>query len=225
MEVHQFTALNDNYCWLLHDPTTGSTAVVDTPEVAPVEEALRRKGWRLTHILNTHHHWDHTGGNEELKARHGCVVIGPRNERKPIPGLDVGVGEEDEVRIGRFAAKVHETPGHTAGHVVYHFESEGKVFVGDTLFAMGCGRLFEGDAATMWNSVRKIMAMPGDTEVYCAHEYTQANAKFALSVRRTPGTCFVVGCSRRQTYHHRSADPARARTLPNPTSTRVGERT
>lgn len=182
MEVYQFPALNDNYCYLLHDPTTGDTAVVDTPEVAPIEEALALKGWKLTHILNTHHHWDHTGGNEELKKRHGCKVVGPKNERDRIPGIDVAVGENDVVKVGAFAARVFDTPGHTSGHVVYHFESERKVFVGDTLFAMGCGRLFEGDAPTMWNSVRKIMTMPGDTEIFCAHEYTQANAKFALSV-------------------------------------------
>jgi hydroxyacylglutathione hydrolase len=151
--------------------------------VEPIERALALKGWRLTHILNTHHHWDHTGGNVELKRRNpGCIVIGPKMERDRIPGIDVAVGENDEVAVGGFIARVYDTPGHTAGHVVYHFESERKVFVGDTLFAMGCGRLFEGDAPTMWNSVQKIMAMPSDTAVYCGHEYTQSNARFALSV-------------------------------------------
>ena len=118
MEVYQFPALNDNYCFLLHDASTGDTAVVDTPEVAPIEEALALKGWKLTHILNTHHHHDHTGGNDELKRRHGCVVVGPKNESARIPGIDVAVGEHDEVKIGGFAAKVYDTPGHTAGHVV-----------------------------------------------------------------------------------------------------------
>lgn len=183
MEVHQFPCLNDNYSFLLHDPATGATAVVDTPEVAPIEAALKEKGWKLTHVINTHHHWDHTGGNEELKRRHGCVVVGPKREVKgSIPGVDISVTEGDVVTLGNIRAVVMETPGHTAGHVVYHFPEERKVFVGDTLFAMGCGRLFEGDAATMWNSIQKIMALPKETEVYCAHEYTLTNARFAATV-------------------------------------------
>ena len=183
MEVYQFPCLQDNYSFLLHDPSTGATAVVDTPEVAPIEAALKEKGWKLTHILNTHHHWDHTGGNAELKARHGCEVIGPRGETKgEIPGADRAVGEGDEVSVGNIVAKVLDTPGHTAGHIVYHFPTERKVFVGDTLFAMGCGRLFEGTASQMWTSVQKITSMPPETSVYCAHEYTLSNAKFAVSV-------------------------------------------
>ena len=146
MEVHQFPCLNDNYSFLLHDPNSGATAVVDTPEVAPIEAALAERGWTLTHILNTHHHWDHTGGNEELKKRHpGVRVIGPARETKgAIPGLDRAVVEGDVVELGAIEARVLDTPGHTAGHVCYHFPSERKIFVGDTLFAMGCGRLFEG---------------------------------------------------------------------------------
>ena len=185
MQVHQFPCLSDNYAFLLHDPATGATAVVDTPEVAPIEAALRETGWKLTHILNTHWHADHTGGNTELKARHGCVVVGPRGERKgadAIPGMDVSVGQDDIVNIGSIEAKVLDVPGHTAGHVAYHFADNSVVFVGDTLFAMGCGRLFEGDAATMWRSIQKIMALPRDTAVYCAHEYTLANARFAVTV-------------------------------------------
>ena len=183
MEVYQFPCLQDNYSFLLHDPSTGATAVVDTPEVAPIEAALKEKGWKLTHILNTHHHWDHTGGNAELKARHGCEVIGPSGERKgEIPGMDRAVCEGDEVAVGNVVVRVLDTPGHTAGHVVYHFPTEKKVFVGDTMFAMGCGRLFEGTADQMWSSIQKITAMPPDTEVFCAHEYTLSNAKFAVSV-------------------------------------------
>ena len=185
MQVHQFPCLSDNYAFLLHDPATGATAVVDTPEVAPIEAALRETGWKLTHILNTHWHADHTGGNAELKARHGCVVVGPRGERKgadAIPGMDVSVGQDDIVNIGSIEAKVLNVPGHTAGHVAYHFADNSVVFVGDTLFVMGCGRLFEGDAATMWRSIQKIMALPRDTAVYCAHEYTLANARFAVTV-------------------------------------------
>ena len=183
--MHQFPCLSDNYAFLLHDPATGATAVVDTPEVAPIEAALRENGWKLTHILNTHWHGDHTGGNAELKRKYGCVVVGPGGERKgkeAIPGIDISVGQDDIVELGSIRAKVLEVPGHTAGHVAYFFSEEKKVFVGDTLFAMGCGRLFEGDAATMWNSIQKIMALPKETSVYCAHEYTLANARFAVTV-------------------------------------------
>ena len=185
MQVHQFPCLSDNYAFLLHDPATGATAVVDTPEVAPIEAALRETGWKLTHILNTHWHADHTGGNAELKVRHGCVVVGPRGERKgadAIPGVDVSVGQDDVVKLGSIEAKVLDVPGHTAGHVAYYFAGDAKAFVGDTLFAMGCGRLFEGDAATMWRSIQKIIALPETTAVYCAHEYTLANARFAVTV-------------------------------------------
>jgi hydroxyacylglutathione hydrolase len=189
MQVHQFPCLTDNYSFLLHDTTTGATAVVDTPEVAPIEKALLERGWKLTHILNTHWHADHTGGKEELKKKHaGCVVIGPRGERRgyaAIPGMDISVGQDDTVTLGSIVATVIDVPGHTAGHVAYHFPSEQKIFVGDTLFAMGCGRLFEGKPATMWRSISKIIALPSETAVYCAHEYTLANAKFAISVDPT----------------------------------------
>jgi hydroxyacylglutathione hydrolase len=185
MEVHQFPCLSDNYAFLLHDPSTGCTAVVDTPEVAPIEAALREKGWKLTHILNTHWHGDHTGGNVELKRVHACEIVGPARERKgadAIPGMDRAVSEDDVVKIGNIEARVIDVPGHTLGHVAYHFPAERKVFVGDALFALGCGRMFEGKATQMWNSVSKLMALPRETEVYCAHEYTLANAKFAMSV-------------------------------------------
>ena len=188
MEVHQFPCRSDNYSFMLHDPATGTTAVVDTPEVAPIEKALKETGWKLTHILNTHWHGDHTGGNEELKKKHGCVVIGPRSEKKgesAIPGMDRAVGQNDVVEIGGIKCTVLDVPGHTAGHVAYHFGGEEKIFVGDTLFAMGCGRLFEGDAKTMWRSISKIIARPKSTQVYCAHEYTLANGRFAVTVDPT----------------------------------------
>ncbi|HAK62779.1 MAG: hydroxyacylglutathione hydrolase [Pseudomonadota bacterium] len=182
LQIHQFPCLQDNYSWLVHEPEAQLTAVIDTPEVAPILRALEETGWRLTHILNTHWHPDHAGGNEELKARTGCEVIGPRGEAKRIPALDRAVGEGDEVKFGAAAAKVFDVPGHTAGHIAYWFAGEKVAFVGDTLFALGCGRLFEGTAQQMWTSLKKLMALPPETKVYCAHEYTQSNARFALSV-------------------------------------------
>lgn len=182
LEIHQFEALSDNYGYLVHDPETGATAAIDTPEVAAVEKALAAKGWTLTHILNTHHHADHAGGNDALKAKYGCTIIGPRDEAKLIPGIDRAVGQDDIVELGKASARVIDVPGHTRGHIAYSFADDGVVFVGDTLFALGCGRLFEGTPAQMWTSLGKLMALPDDTIVYCAHEYTQANARFALSV-------------------------------------------
>jgi len=180
--VHQFPCLNDNYGFLLHSEETGETAAIDTPEVAPILRELDRKGWRLTHILNTHHHFDHAGGNLELKEKTDCTVIGPRDEASKIPGLDRAVGDGDEVMFGGEVARVLGVPGHTAGHIAYHFPEQNLAFVGDTLFALGCGRLFEGTPAQMWTSLQRLMALPDETVVYCAHEYTQANARFALSV-------------------------------------------
>ncbi len=182
LEVHQFPCLSDNYGFLIHEPSTGATATIDTPEVDPINAALGEKGWTLTHILNTHHHFDHAGGNEGLKERWGCTVVGAGNDAKRIPGIDVKVHDGDAYQFGNTKAAVLEVPGHTVGHIAYYFEDEGKAFVGDTLFALGCGRLFEGTPQQMWASLQKLLALPDDTTVYCAHEYTQANAAFALSV-------------------------------------------
>ncbi|HEY4344361.1 MAG TPA: hydroxyacylglutathione hydrolase [Parvibaculum sp.] len=182
LEIHQFEALKDNYGYLVHEPSSGATAAIDTPEVAPILKALDRKGWKLTHILNTHHHFDHAGGNAELKEKTGCVIVGPKGEKDLIPGIDRAVGEGDIVELGTARARVIDVPGHTRGHIAYHFGNDHVVFVGDTLFALGCGRLFEGTAQQMWTSLGKLMALPDDTTVYCAHEYTQSNARFALSV-------------------------------------------
>lgn len=182
LQIYQFPALKDNYGYLVHDSATGATAAIDTPEVAAILNALDTTGWRLTHILNTHHHFDHAGGNAELKAKTGCTIIGPKGEKDLIPGIDRAVGEGDIVEVGSARARVIEVPGHTRGHVAYHFADDHVVFVGDTLFALGCGRLFEGTAAQMWTSLGKLMALPDDTTVYCAHEYTQSNARFALTV-------------------------------------------
>jgi hydroxyacylglutathione hydrolase len=182
LEIHQFPCLNDNYGYLVHEPSSGATAAIDTPEVKPILAALAEKGWTLTHILNTHHHFDHAGGNAELKAKTGCTVIGPKGEKDLIPGIDRAVGEGDIVELGAARARVIDVPGHTRGHIAYSFDKEHLAFVGDTLFALGCGRLFEGTAEQMWTSLGKLMELPDDTVVYCAHEYTQANARFALSV-------------------------------------------
>lgn len=182
LQVHQFPCLSDNYGFLAHDPATGATAVIDTPEVEPINAALAEKGWTLTHIWNTHHHFDHAGGNEALKAKWQATVVGAGHDAERIPGIDLRVQEGDSVNLGELQATVIEVPGHTSGHIAYYFPDDGVAFVGDTLFALGCGRLFEGTPAQMWQSLSKLMALPDDTVVYCAHEYTQANARFAVTV-------------------------------------------
>jgi hydroxyacylglutathione hydrolase len=167
---------------LVHDPETGATATIDTPEVAPINQALAAKGWRLTHILNTHHHFDHAGGNEELKAQWNCQVVGAAIDAERIPGIDVALADGDTLTLGSKQARIIEVPGHTSGHVAYYFAADEVAFVGDTLFALGCGRLFEGTPEQMSESLGKIMALPDATTVYCAHEYTEANAAFAVTM-------------------------------------------
>jgi hydroxyacylglutathione hydrolase len=187
LAIHMFPCLADNYGYLLHDAESGSTAAVDTPDAAEIVAQLDAKGWRLTHILNTHHHADHAGGNLELKRLTGCTIVGPRADEARIPGIDIAVGEGDVVELGAHRASVFDTPGHTRGHIVYYFAASGAAFVGDTLFAMGCGRLFEGTPRQMWSSLQKILQWPDDTRLYCAHEYTQSNARFALTVEPQNG--------------------------------------
>lgn len=182
LEVHQFPTRADNYGVLIHDPATEATAAIDAPDAEELLAALHDKGWVLTHILVTHHHRDHTAGVEAVKSKTGCTVIGPASEAGSIPGLDIEVKEGDTVEVGTPKARVIETPGHTRGHVSYFFPEDGLAFVGDTLFSVGCGRLFEGDAKTMWSSLDKLAKLPPDTKVYCGHEYTQANCRFALTV-------------------------------------------
>lgn len=181
-QIHLFRCLKDNFGVLVHDPQTGATAAIDAPEAGAINAALAAQGWRLNDILVTHHHSDHTAGIPELKARHGCRVIGPAHEKDPIAGVDAAVGEGDIVKVGSLEAQVIETPGHTAGHIAYWFPKEKTVFVGDTLFSIGCGRLFEDTAETMWRSLLKLRALPDDTRVYCGHEYTESNIRFALTV-------------------------------------------
>jgi hydroxyacylglutathione hydrolase len=182
LQIEQFPCLDDNYGFLLHDPDTGLTAAIDTPDADRIAAELEHHGWVLSHILNTHHHADHAGGNLALKARYGCRIVGPRRDAARIPGLDAGVGDGDTVDFGAHRIEVLDTPGHTSGHIVYYLPDAQAAFVGDTLFAMGCGRLFEGSPAQMWQSLQKILQWPDDTRLYCAHEYTLANANFALSV-------------------------------------------
>src|SRR5215216_673519 len=181
-KTHQFLCLQDNYGVLLHDPGSGATASIDAPEAAPVEAALNATGWRLTDILVTHHHNDHTAGIPELKARHRCRVVAPRNEAERVPLVDLTVAEGETVNVGPLSARVFETPGHTAGHISYWFDTEQLAFVGDTLFSIGCGRILEGNAEMMWQSLLKLRNLPNETQIYCGHEYTAANVRFARTI-------------------------------------------
>ena len=180
-ETHLFLCLKDNFGVLLHDSETGATAAIDAPEAAPVEQALKETGWTLTDILVTHHHGDHTAGIEALKAKHKCRVVAPE-KGKNIRAVDETVREGDEVMVGKLTAKVIETPGHTLDHISYWFPKDQLAFVGDTLFSIGCGRVIEGNPEMMWRSLRKLRDLPNDTTVFCGHEYTAANVKFALTV-------------------------------------------
>lgn len=182
LEIHQFPCLSDNFGVLVRDADGGVVASIDAPDAKDVAGALAKTGWKLTHILTTHHHGDHTAGNLALKAETGCAIIGPRGEASKVPGIDRQVGEGDRFALGTHEVRVLETPGHTAGHVSYWIPSAGVAFVGDTLFAIGCGRVIEGNAQMMWASLEKLMALPKETQVYCGHEYTQANARFALTI-------------------------------------------
>jgi hydroxyacylglutathione hydrolase len=181
LDIVRVPVLSDNYVWLVHEPVSGETMVVDPAVAAPVMEAADARGWRITQIWNTHWHPDHTGGNAEIKAATGCAITGPAAEAARIPTLDRHVGEGDRVRLGAVEAEVLEVPAHTAGHIAYHFASEHVLFIGDTLFAMGCGRLFEGTADQMFANMQRLSALPEDTQVYCAHEYTLSNGRYALA--------------------------------------------
>jgi hydroxyacylglutathione hydrolase len=181
-DTHLFLCLKDNFGVLVHDPATGATAAIDAPEAAPIEAALTATGWRLTDILVTHHHNDHTAGIAALKRHHHCRVTAPRREAQTIPEVDVTVGEGDQVTVGSLTARVIETPGHTAGHISYWFDKEKLAFVGDTLFSIGCGRVIEGTPAMMWQSLLKLRNLPDDTRIYCGHEYTDANIRFARTI-------------------------------------------
>ena len=185
LTVRQFPCLSDNYGFLVRDDATGKTACIDTPEVAPILKALEAAGWGLDFIFNTHWHPDHAGGNAEIKAATGCTVVGPAEVTRIAP-LDRTVVGGDEVLLGETAFAVIETGGHTLGHIAYFDDADRIAFVGDTLFALGCGRMFEGEPKQFWASLSRLAALPDDTKVYCAHEYTASNARFALSVDPDP---------------------------------------
>lgn len=182
LEVHTINALRDNYVWLLREPESGAVGVVDPSEAAPVEQALQGRGWRLSHIFNTHHHPDHTGGNLQLKTASGCTIVGPAADRERIPGIDVALADGETYAFGKETAQVLDVPGHTRGHIAFFFPGPPALFCGDTMFSLGCGRLFEGTPAQMWASLGKFKRLPPATQVYCGHEYTQANARFAVTV-------------------------------------------
>jgi hydroxyacylglutathione hydrolase len=182
LEVVRIPALSDNYIWLVHDPESGETLVVDPAEAEPVLAAAAARGWTISQIWNTHWHGDHIGGNAAILAATGAKVSAPRAELARIPHVDTPVGEGDVVRLGAHAAQVWAVPAHTAGHIAYHFGGDGIVFVGDTLFAMGCGRLFEGTAAQMFTNMARLAELPVETRVYCAHEYTLSNGQFAARI-------------------------------------------
>lgn len=183
--VHQFPCLSDNYGFLVRDDATGLAACIDTPEAGPILKALQETGWKLALILNTHWHKDHAGGNAEIKAATGAIAIGPAEIERLTP-IDRKVAGGDMIELGETRFQVIETGGHTLGHVTYFDAADHVAFVGDTLFALGCGRVFEGTAEQMWASLQRLAALPDDTRVYCAHEYTAANARFALSVDDDP---------------------------------------
>ena len=181
-EIRAFTCLSDNFGYLIHDPTTRATASIDAPEAAPIIRALEREGWTLTDILVTHHHHDHVGGIGELKQKYGCRVVAPHDKTAKIADVDLRVGNGDVVKIGDLLARVLETPGHTLDHISYVFDADKALFAADTLFSIGCGRVFEGNYPMMWESLLKLRALPDDFRLYCGHEYTASNVKFALNV-------------------------------------------
>jgi hydroxyacylglutathione hydrolase len=182
LDIHQFPAREDNYGLLVHDTQTGTTMAIDAPDSALIATELKRRGWQLTHILTTHHHIDHVEGNLELKHEFGCTIIGPQAEKDAIPGISRTVKGGDTFELAKRQVTVFDCPGHTKGHIAFHFPDDYVLFAGDTLFAMGCGRVIEGTMDEMFQSVNQFASLHGVTSVYCGHEYTLANARFALSV-------------------------------------------
>jgi len=182
LEIEVFSCRSDNYGVLVHDPETGLTASIDAPEEGPILDAAARRGWTLTHIFTTHHHADHVEANLALKEKFGLEITGPFNEALAIPGLDRTMADGDEFQFGEHLVRVIETPGHTAGHICYHFPDDKILFAADTLFALGCGRLFERTAADMWASLQKLSVLPDETAIYFGHEYTLSNARFAVTI-------------------------------------------
>ena len=190
LAFHQFMCRSDNYGLLLHDHKTGATAAIDAPDAAEIERQLETLGWTLTHILTTHHHGDHVEGNLALQKRYGCTIIGPRGEASKIPGIEQEVSGGDRFTWEGREVRVMDCPGHTLGHIAYYMPSEAAVFAGDTLFSLGCGRVFEGTMEQMHQSVQQFATLPPETRLYCGHEYTQSNARFALAME--PGNVVLV---------------------------------
>ena len=182
LEMHQFICRSDNYGLLVHDHKSGATASIDAPDAEAIEKQLKVRGWQLTHILNTHHHADHVEGNLSLKEKFGCTIIGPRDEADKIPGIKTTVGGGETFKFAGREVKVYACPGHTKGHIAYSIPSEYSLFAADTLFSLGCGRVFEGTMDEMYHSVNQFKSLSPSTYVYCGHEYTESNARFALSV-------------------------------------------
>jgi hydroxyacylglutathione hydrolase len=189
LEISAVPVLTDNYVWLIHNPASEETAAVDPSVADPALEAAAAKGWRLTQVLNTHWHPDHTGGNQGIQAATGAPITAPA-EAERVSKVDRIVAEGDRVTVAGAEAVVWDIPAHTAGHIAYYFEDEGMIFVGDTMFAMGCGRLFEGTAQQMYANLQRIAALPGDVRIYCGHEYTLANGRFAAHVE--PGNAAIA---------------------------------
>ncbi|TDW19727.1 hydroxyacylglutathione hydrolase [Rhizobium azibense] len=182
LELEVFLCRSDNFGVLVHDPESGLTASIDAPEEAAVAAAAKRRSWKISHIFTTHHHTDHVEGNLALKEQFGCEIIGPVNEAVAIPGLDKSMADGDSFFFGDHVVNVIETPGHTVGHICYHFADDKLLFAADTVFALGCGRLLERPAADMWHSLQKLAVLPDETAIYFGHEYTLSNARFALTI-------------------------------------------
>ena len=182
LDIVQIPVLNDNYVYLVHETESSKTAVIDPAVVGPILDALEEHGWPLDYVLNTHHHGDHVGGNIELQKKTGCQIVGCRSDNRRIPGIQIQIDEGDRFMLGEAEARIFAVSGHTLGHIAYWFHQHDALFCGDTLFSMGCGILFEGSPAQMAESLKKIRQLPGSTRIYCAHEYTQANGNFALTI-------------------------------------------
>lgn len=195
LDLHHFICRQDNYGVLLHDRESGLTASIDAPEAQAIERELSAKGWKLSHILTTHHHADHVEGNLALKRAWNAKIIGPKAEASQIPGIDLGIAEGEAYDFAGREVKVIATPGHTKGHIVLHLPQEQLLFAGDTLFALGCGRVIEGTLPEMWTSLDKLRKLPSETVFHCGHEYTEANARFALTVE--PGNALLVARAER----------------------------